>query len=96
MNGGWAVAHTTLGNERAMIGGGGAGRNSDDIIALARNRGVTDDPCVRQEIVQAYIRSATLALHGAAAPHRDEQGPPTGCGGVGAQARVLAARGAHR
>ena len=64
VNGGWAVTHTTLGNERAVIGVGGGGRNSDDIIALARSRGVTDDPRFRQEIMQAYIRSATLRYMG--------------------------------
>ena len=64
VNGGWAVTHTTLGNERAVIGVGGGGRNADDIIALARIRGVTDDPQFRQEIMQAYIRSATLRYMG--------------------------------
>jgi alkylation response protein AidB-like acyl-CoA dehydrogenase len=64
VNGGWAVTHTTLGNERAVIGVGGGGRNADDIIALARRRGVTDDPRFRQEIMQAYIRTATLRYMG--------------------------------
>jgi alkylation response protein AidB-like acyl-CoA dehydrogenase len=64
VNGGWAVTHTTLGNERAAIGVGGGARNADDIIALARRRGVTSDPRFRQEIMQAYIRSATLRYMG--------------------------------
>ncbi|MEX1008314.1 MAG: acyl-CoA dehydrogenase family protein [Acidimicrobiia bacterium] len=64
VNGGWAVTHTTLGNERAVIGVGGGGRNADDVIALARSRGVNDDPRFRQEIVQAYIRTATLRYMG--------------------------------
>ena len=64
VNGGWAVTHTTLGNERAVIGVGGGGRNADDVIALARSCGVTGDPGVRQEIMQAYIRTATLRYMG--------------------------------
>jgi alkylation response protein AidB-like acyl-CoA dehydrogenase len=64
VNGGWAVAHTTLGNERAVIGGGVGGRNADDVIALARYCGVADDPNVRQELAQTYIRTATLRYLG--------------------------------
>ena len=89
VNGGWAVTHTTLGNERAAIGVGGGGRNADDIIALARSRGVTDDPRVPPGDRAGVHPQRHAPVHGAAAPHRDEPGPPTGRGGVGAQARVL-------
>jgi acyl-CoA dehydrogenase len=64
VNGGWAVTHTTLANERTVIGVGGGGRNADDVIALARRCGVTDDPCFRQEIAQLYIRTAILRYMG--------------------------------
>jgi acyl-CoA dehydrogenase len=64
VNGGWAVTHTTLANERAVIGVGAGGRNADDIIALARRCGVTDDPSFRQDIAQMYVRTATLRYLG--------------------------------
>ena len=78
MNGGWAVAHTTLANERAVIGVGGGGRNADDVIALARRCGVTDDPTFRQEIVQAYIRTATGRYMGLRLRTAMSQGRPPG------------------
>ena len=64
VDGGWAVTHTTLANERAVIGVGGGARNFDDVIALARRCDVTDDPVFRQEIAQAYVRSAVLRYMG--------------------------------
>jgi alkylation response protein AidB-like acyl-CoA dehydrogenase len=57
---GWRVAHTTLGNERAMIGAGTGSRNADEVIALARARGLTTDPVVRQELADTWIRSELL------------------------------------
>jgi alkylation response protein AidB-like acyl-CoA dehydrogenase len=62
VNAGWTVALTTLMNERAAIGGGGAGAPSGGselrrLIALARHLGVTDDPLIRQEIAQAWINN---------------------------------------
>ncbi len=60
VNNGWRVSHTTLGNERAMIGGGGGGRNADALIELARARGLTSDPVVRQMLAQTFIRSELL------------------------------------
>jgi alkylation response protein AidB-like acyl-CoA dehydrogenase len=64
VNGGWAVTHTTLANERAVIGVGAGGRNADDVIALARRCGVTDDSRFRQELAQMYVRTATLRYLG--------------------------------
>ena len=57
---GWRVAHTTLGNERAMIGAGTGSRNADAVIDLARERGLTDDPIIRHELVETFIRSELL------------------------------------
>ncbi|HEY3189928.1 MAG TPA: acyl-CoA dehydrogenase family protein, partial [Solirubrobacteraceae bacterium] len=84
VNGGWPVAHTTLANERAVIGVGGGGRNADDVIALARRCGVTEDPTFRQEIAQTYIRSATLRYLGLRLRTAMSQGRPPG-----AEASVL-------
>ena len=56
-NNGWAVAMTLLGNER----GAGAAVNAigfrgelDRLLALARERGVTSDPLVRQRLARAH------------------------------------------
>ena len=79
VNNGWRVAHTTLGNERAMIGSGSGGRNVDEIIDLARRRGLTSDPIVRQALAQAFIRSELLRFFGVrlrAAMSRGEQPGP--------------------
>jgi len=63
VNGGWAVVHTTLANESAMIGSSdGVARDVDALIALARETAVASDPWFRQRIADAYIRSRILRL----------------------------------
>jgi alkylation response protein AidB-like acyl-CoA dehydrogenase len=55
---GWTVALTTLMNERAAIGGGGAGVGSlsvDRFVDMARHYGVSDDPIVRQQLAAAFV-----------------------------------------
>src|SRR3954451_15982543 len=57
---GWTVALTTLMNERAAIGGGGAGVGTMSFtrfVELARNLGVSADPLVRQRLADVYIHS---------------------------------------
>jgi alkylation response protein AidB-like acyl-CoA dehydrogenase len=57
---GWTVALTTLMNERAAIGGGGAGvgtMNFDRFVDLAHHFGVSRDPVVRQGLADVYIRT---------------------------------------
>jgi alkylation response protein AidB-like acyl-CoA dehydrogenase len=57
---GWTVALTTLMNERAAIGGGGAGLGSISItrfIELARYLGLATDPLVRQRLADAFVRT---------------------------------------
>jgi alkylation response protein AidB-like acyl-CoA dehydrogenase len=63
---GWAVAITTLMHERAGLGASAAasvrialGR----LIELARERGLADDPIVRQRIGQLYIEAEALRLN---------------------------------
>jgi alkylation response protein AidB-like acyl-CoA dehydrogenase len=58
---GWKVANATLSGERQMVSGAGSGgvdriggRSADHVIALARSRGVANDPVVRQQLVRAY------------------------------------------
>jgi alkylation response protein AidB-like acyl-CoA dehydrogenase len=58
---GWTVALTTLMNERAAIGGGGAGVGSMSMtrfIEMARHFGLSQDPLVRQSLAEAYINTA--------------------------------------
>ena len=55
---GWTVALTTLMNERAAIGGGGAGVGNlsiDRFVDMARHYGVAKDPLVRQQLADAFV-----------------------------------------
>ena len=63
VNGGWAVAQTTLANERNFIGSGGSW-NVGDIINLAREYGRIDDSQVRQAIAKAHTREECLKYLG--------------------------------
>ena len=63
---GWAVAITTLMNERAGLGAASAAGMRialDDLKQLARERGVADDPLVRQRIAQLAIEVELLRLN---------------------------------
>jgi alkylation response protein AidB-like acyl-CoA dehydrogenase len=66
VNNGWHVAVTTLSNEKSSIGSGGAGRAGGGgafrLAKLARERGVIDDPVVRQKIADVWIRGRIGAL----------------------------------
>jgi alkylation response protein AidB-like acyl-CoA dehydrogenase len=64
INGGWKIANTTLGSERALIGGGGGSWSVPELIALAQRMGVNNDPTIRQELVQAHIRASVLSYFG--------------------------------
>jgi alkylation response protein AidB-like acyl-CoA dehydrogenase len=63
---GWGVAQTTLANERTMIGGG-TGIGFGDFKRLARQYGRADDPVVRQDLADAFIRFEILKYLGARA-----------------------------
>jgi alkylation response protein AidB-like acyl-CoA dehydrogenase len=60
VNQGWTVALTTLMNERAAIGAGGAGGGSpgvtNRILETVRHYGLDEDPIVRQELTDIYVR----------------------------------------
>ena len=65
VNGGWKVAHTTLSNERALIGGSGGGAFTvPELIEMARRYGRTADPVVRQGIAKAHTRAEVLKYMG--------------------------------
>jgi alkylation response protein AidB-like acyl-CoA dehydrogenase len=60
VNNGWAVALTTLMNERAAIGAGGGGGTGGLLtraIEMSRAFGVTSDPLVRQRLADLVVRS---------------------------------------
>ena len=63
---GWAVAITTLMHERAGLGAGSAIQvriELGELVELARERGVVDDPVIRQKIAQLHIEAETLRLN---------------------------------
>ena len=58
VNQGWTVALTTLMNERAAIGGGGAGVGSmgtNRLADLLRHLGKDKDPILRQQLANIYV-----------------------------------------
>jgi len=63
VNQGWTVALTTLMNERAAIGGGGAASGASimgtaRLIEMARVMGRADDPIVRQQLASVFIHGS--------------------------------------
>jgi len=65
---GWAVALTTLMNERASIGGGGGG-SVNDLVKLAKKvqingRPAIEDTAVRQQIARFYTRNKGVKMTG--------------------------------
>ena len=73
---GWAVAITTLMNERLSIGAnlGGGSFGYDRMIGELRERGVADDPHIRQLAAQIYIESKCLQYLGYRAVSKLMQG----------------------
>lgn len=62
INAGWGPILTTLTNERTGIGGQSG--MFDDVIDLARDMGVADDPIVRQELMRLHARTRTITYLG--------------------------------
>ena len=60
VDGGWAVTHTTLSNERTLIGGTSQGITPDQVLDLARRYGASTDPLIRQHIADYFIRTQLL------------------------------------
>ena len=64
---GWMVAITTLMNERAGLGGGAAtalSRELGQLIDLIKERGLEDDPVIRQKVAKLQIGIEALRLGG--------------------------------
>jgi len=66
LNRGWGLAKVTLGNERVSLSSGGAlwgaGPTADDLLAIVRSAGGTDDAVLRQRLAQLHIESELLRL----------------------------------
>lgn len=58
VHGGWSVANTMLGSERGLAGSEWPG--SADMASIARRRGTSTDPLVRQRIAEAFIGEEIL------------------------------------
>ncbi|MBK6855358.1 MAG: acyl-CoA dehydrogenase family protein [Microthrixaceae bacterium] len=56
VNGGWTCTLTTLANERGLIAGANRSSDSHALIELARKRGRNEDPTLRQQLVDCWIR----------------------------------------
>ena len=61
---GWSVARVTLGAERAMIGSMNVSDHVDALVAAARKAGRTDDPMLRQDLIDVYVRGTVLRYLG--------------------------------
>ncbi|HZI39397.1 MAG TPA: acyl-CoA dehydrogenase family protein [Acidimicrobiia bacterium] len=79
---GWRVALTTLMNERAAVGAGGAGGagvlSTKRLVALARHCGVADDPVIRQTIADLHTRLSVARYSRLRAEARRRAGQPPG------------------
>ncbi|MCU1351287.1 MAG: acdA [Acidimicrobiales bacterium] len=64
VHGGWACAITTLSNERGLIAGANRSSDTAALIELARKRGRSDDPVLRQALVDCWIRQQIQRYHG--------------------------------
>jgi len=102
-NNGWKALTAMLTHERLALGAGtgagGSGQSwaqsqSERFMDLARQRGLADDPTVRQEIVQIYILEKTLAYMGQ--KMRDEIAAGVNVGSRGSVAKLASAILARR
>src|SRR5262249_24371397 len=87
VNGGWGVAQTTLGAERALIGGGGAVAFRD-LARLARDQGRARDPLLRQRLADAFVRFEILKYLGRRAQAAQRHGRSAGAGASGLELAV--------
>jgi alkylation response protein AidB-like acyl-CoA dehydrogenase len=74
VNGGWAVAMTTLLSERSFMGGAGPSRSFDELLTLARQYGRNGDAVVRQGLASAYTRFQLMKYLGIRAKAAPEVG----------------------
>jgi alkylation response protein AidB-like acyl-CoA dehydrogenase len=83
---GWAVATTTLMNERVALSGGGSPSGSenvgggpvDELVTFAKQTGAWDDANIRQRLVQAVIEGRILRITNYRAAARRKAGAQPG------------------
>jgi 3-oxochol-4-en-24-oyl-CoA dehydrogenase len=67
LNNGWAMAKDTLANERVSLSSGGIqfghGPTAMDLVNLAREKGLTNDPLVRQRLAEIVTEDKILKIH---------------------------------
>jgi alkylation response protein AidB-like acyl-CoA dehydrogenase len=83
VGGGWAVAMTTLTNERSAIGGGRSGGATGELLQLLRTTSSPPspppaDPVLRQRVVRAYTHGRILTYLGWRARTAADQGRAPG------------------
>ena len=78
VDGGWAVALTTLLNERPAIGGGMGTIGTARLVELLRWLGRDQDPLLRQKLADVYVRAAVARATGLRAAAGLEAGRPPG------------------
>ncbi|MFD6064006.1 acyl-CoA dehydrogenase family protein [Rhodococcus wratislaviensis] len=79
---GWNVALTTLGFERSSSGGiVSAGGSAADLIRLAKQLGITDDPHVRQTLARVVVYERATAMFNARYAERELAGHVPGVEG---------------
>lgn len=61
---GWRVARVTLASEAGMIGGAGASSGFAGILSLARRLGRTDDPLIRAQLADVWMRERIIRFLG--------------------------------
>ncbi len=67
VNNGWKVANSTLGFERGQSATTGFRRFQEELdllIAAARERGLADDPAIRQRLARYHTKVKILRIHG--------------------------------
>jgi len=67
VNNGWKVANSTLAFERGQSATTGYRRFEDEyklMVGIARERGLADDPCVRQRLSDYYTRVQIMRING--------------------------------
>jgi alkylation response protein AidB-like acyl-CoA dehydrogenase len=66
VNGGWALAKVTLGNERVSLSGEGAlwgqGPTMGDVVDMVRSAGGTSDRILRQRLMRVWVEGEILRL----------------------------------
>jgi alkylation response protein AidB-like acyl-CoA dehydrogenase len=83
---GWTVALTCLAHERGALGGGGPGLSFDRLVELARRRGRSREPTVRDVLVRTYVALEIARLTGKRARDLAQAGRP-GAEGSGMKLR---------